>query len=177
MSLNQLPDIGPPRDRVDGRLKVTGAARYAADWPAERLAYGYVVTSTIANGRIASIDTALAARQAGVIAIMTHQNAPRVQADVAEENIRKLTVLQDDIVYYDRQPVAVVIADSFARAKYAAALVDVASARHSVRARSRRKAGSDSRQVARHAAWRCGCGAGLGCRPCRQRLHDAGRVP
>ena len=125
MSLNQLPDIGPPRDRVDGRLKVTGAARYAADWPAERLAYGYVVTSTIANGRIASIDTALAARQAGVIAIMTHQNAPRVQADVAEENIRKLTVLQDDIVYYDRQPVAVVIADSFARAKYAAALVDV----------------------------------------------------
>ncbi len=133
MSVNELPAIGAPRNRVDGPLKVTGAARYAADWPADRLAYGYIVQSTIANGRVTKIDTARAARQAGVIAIMTHENAPRVDAQARSENDRKLAVLQDDVVHYDRQPVAVVIADSFARAKYAASLVTVEYAKQPAR--------------------------------------------
>jgi xanthine dehydrogenase YagR molybdenum-binding subunit len=125
VSVNQLPDIGAPRNRVDGRLKVTGAARYAADWPAEGLAYGFIVQSTTASGRIDSLDTTLAMRQAGVIAVMTQHNAPRVNTETKTANDRKLALLQDDVVYYDRQPVAVVVADSFARAQYAASLVQV----------------------------------------------------
>jgi xanthine dehydrogenase YagR molybdenum-binding subunit len=123
MTGNLLPAIGPPRNRVDGRLKVTGGARYAADWRWSGLAYGYIVQSTIANGRVTAIDTALASRQAGVLTVMTHENAPRVNPEAHGENDRQLTVLQDDLVRYDRQPIAVVIADSFARAKYAASLV------------------------------------------------------
>ncbi len=64
MSVSDLPAIGAPRTRVDGRAKVTGTARYAADWPLDGLAYGYIVQSTIANGRIAVIDTTHAAQQA-----------------------------------------------------------------------------------------------------------------
>ncbi len=120
-----LPAIGPARNRVDGPLKVTGGARYAADWPADGLVYGYIVESTVASGRVVSIDSARAARAAGVVAVMTHENAPRVDAEAKNPNDRKLAVLQEDVVHYDRQPIAVVIADSFARAKYAASLVDV----------------------------------------------------
>ena len=133
MSLNQLPAIGAPQTRVDGPLKVTGGARYAADWVVPGLAYGYIVESTIANGRVRSLDTARARRQAGVIAIMTSENAMRVNPAAQKENDRNLTVLQEDIVRYDRQPIAVVIADSFARAKYAASLVGVTYAAETAR--------------------------------------------
>lgn len=135
MSAEMLPAIGAPRDRVDGRLKVTGGARYAADWPADRLAYGYIVESTVANGRVAFIDASQAEREAGVIAVMTHENAPRVDAEPSNANDRKLSVLQDDVVHYDRQPIAVVIADSFARAKFAASLVEVRYAAEPARTR------------------------------------------
>ena len=80
MSVNELPAIGAPRNRVDGPLEVTGAARYAADWPADGLAYGYIVQSTIANGRVTKIDSRGLRAKPGVIAIMTHENAPRVDA-------------------------------------------------------------------------------------------------
>jgi xanthine dehydrogenase YagR molybdenum-binding subunit len=135
VTADRVPAIGAPRNRVDGRLKVTGAARYAADWAAPGLAYGYIVQSTIAAGRIASIDTAAAARQAGVIAILTHENAPRVDARARSENDRELSVLQDAAVRYDREPIAVVVADTFARAKYAASLVDVRYDREAARTR------------------------------------------
>jgi xanthine dehydrogenase YagR molybdenum-binding subunit len=135
MSAETLPAIGAPRNRVDGRLKVTGGARYAADWPADRLAYGYIVESTIANGRVVSIDTTRAEREVGVIAVMTHENAPRVNTEVKSPNDRKMAVLQEDVVHYDRQPVAVVIADSFTRAKYAASLVEVRYATEAPRTR------------------------------------------
>jgi xanthine dehydrogenase YagR molybdenum-binding subunit len=135
VSAGQLPAIGPARNRVDGRLKVTGRARYAADWPAEGLAFGYIVESTVANGRVTFIDTAEAARASGVLAVMTHENAPRVKADPTNANDRALTVLQDDVVRYDRQPVAVVIADSFARAQFAASLVTVRYAAEPARTR------------------------------------------
>ncbi|MGD0476232.1 MAG: xanthine dehydrogenase family protein molybdopterin-binding subunit [Candidatus Velthaea sp.] len=117
--------IGAPRDRVDGRLKVTGGATYSAEWPQTNLAYGFLVLSTIAAGRIAQIDTAAARAHRGVIAVMTPDNAPRVNANGPTPNDRNLMVLQDDIVRYDRQPVAVVIADSFEAAKFGASLVAV----------------------------------------------------
>jgi xanthine dehydrogenase YagR molybdenum-binding subunit len=57
------PNIGAPLDRVDGRLKVTGAAKYSAEWSMPGVAYGFMVLSTIANGRIRDIDSARALRE------------------------------------------------------------------------------------------------------------------
>ena len=125
MSVQPLPLLGAPRTRVDGRLKVTGGAHYAADWRPEGLVFAYQVLSTVANGRIAAIDVADAQNQTGVLAVMTHANAPRVNAQPNTPNDRALHVMQSDAVEYDRQAVALVIADSFARAKYAASLVRV----------------------------------------------------
>jgi hypothetical protein len=120
-----VPLVGAPLDRVDGRLKITGAATYSAEWPLPNLAYGYLVLSTIAAGRIARIDTSAARAQNGVIEIMTPDNAPRVQDKPESPEERYLMVLQDAEVRYDRQPVAVVIANSFEAAKYASSLVRV----------------------------------------------------
>lgn len=117
--------VGAPVDRVDGRLKVTGAAKYSAEVAVPNLAYGVIVTSTVANGRIAQIDDAAARRMPGVIAVMTPANAPRVNASGKEVGYPVLRVLQDDVVYYDRQPVAVVVADTFERATDAAAALRV----------------------------------------------------
>jgi xanthine dehydrogenase YagR molybdenum-binding subunit len=120
-----LPLVGAPHDRVDGRLKITGAAIYSAEWHPAGLVYGYMVLGSIASGRIAALDTATAARQAGVLTILTPSNAPRVDYRKHSENDRVLMVLQNDEIHYDRQPVALVVADTFERAKYAASLVRV----------------------------------------------------
>ena len=70
--------IGTPTSRVDGRAKVTGAAKYAAEFNVPDLAHGSVVTSTIAKGRIVRIDTSEALRVDGVIDVLTHQNRPQM---------------------------------------------------------------------------------------------------
>ncbi|HEX3464030.1 MAG TPA: xanthine dehydrogenase family protein molybdopterin-binding subunit [Candidatus Elarobacter sp.] len=119
------PLVGAPVDRVDGRLKVTGTAKYSAEIAVPNLAYGVIVTSTVANGRIAPIDDAAVRRMPGVIAVMTPGNAPRVNASGKDVGYPVLRVLQDDLVYYDRQPVAVVIADTFERATDGAAALRV----------------------------------------------------
>jgi xanthine dehydrogenase YagR molybdenum-binding subunit len=124
-SANALPPVGPAQNRVDGRQKITGAARYAADWRPDGLVYAYQVLSTIANGRVVSLDTDAAERAPGVLAVLTHRNAPRVDAKPAKEMDRELLVLQDDAVRYDRQPIALVVADTFARAKDAASMIGV----------------------------------------------------
>jgi CO/xanthine dehydrogenase Mo-binding subunit len=72
------PYIGTPTSRVDGRAKVTGAAKYAAEFNVPGLAYGSVVSSTIAKGRILRIDTSEALRVKGVIDVLTHENRPRM---------------------------------------------------------------------------------------------------
>ncbi|MGZ8397390.1 MAG: xanthine dehydrogenase family protein molybdopterin-binding subunit [Rhodoplanes sp.] len=122
--------IGRPVSRVDGRQKVTGTATYAAEFDVPGLAHGAVVRSTVANGRIASIDSAAAERASGVIAVLTHQNAPRlahrahkamVDPDVGE----RLHVLQDDRVNHQGQPIALVIANTLEQANHAATLVRV----------------------------------------------------
>src|SRR4051812_40444449 len=70
--------VGKPVDRGDGRLKVTGAARYAAEAQVENVAHGVLVESTVARGRITGIDTAAAEKAPGVLAVITHRNAPKV---------------------------------------------------------------------------------------------------
>ena len=120
--------IGQPVSRVDGRLKVTGRATYAAEFDVPSQAHGAIVRSTVANGRIASIDSGAAERAPGVIAVLTHRNAPRlayrahkgaVDPDLGE----RLHVLQDDRVNHQGQPIALVIADTLEWAIHAAALV------------------------------------------------------
>ena len=70
--------IGQPVNRVDGRQKVTGGATYAAEFDQPGQAHGVIVRSTVASGRIASIDSATAERAAGVLAVVTHRNAPKL---------------------------------------------------------------------------------------------------
>ena len=72
------PYIGTSTSRIDGIAKVTGAAKYAAEFNAPGLAYGSVVTSTIARGRITRIDTSAAMRVKGVIDVLTHANRPPI---------------------------------------------------------------------------------------------------
>ncbi|MBW4498899.1 MAG: xanthine dehydrogenase family protein molybdopterin-binding subunit [Scytonema hyalinum WJT4-NPBG1] len=122
--------VGAPVDRVDGRLKVTGSATYAAEPKIENLAYAVLVQSAIANGRIRDIDTRDAERAPGVLAVVTHRNAPqlkelgqRVEGAFSEE---KLLPLQSDRVHYAGQHVAVVVAETLEQAEHAATLVGVA---------------------------------------------------
>jgi xanthine dehydrogenase YagR molybdenum-binding subunit len=116
-----LPLIGAPADRVDGRRKVTGTAPYSAEYPLAGLVYAVMITATIGKGRVTSIDSREAHRVPGVVTIMTHENAPRVdQKKGADQTSQELLLLQDDIVRYDRQPVAVAIADTFEHAVDAA---------------------------------------------------------
>jgi xanthine dehydrogenase YagR molybdenum-binding subunit len=120
--------IGQPISRVDGRQKVTGGAKYAAEFDQPGQAHLAVVRSTVASGRIASIDTTSAERAAGVIAVLTHLNAPRlpyrehkgVPDPVTGE---RLHVLQDDRVSHQGQPIALAIAETLQQAQHAAALV------------------------------------------------------
>ena len=120
---------GKPIDRVDGRLKVTGAARYAAEFPLKDLAYGVAVTSTIASGHISTIDTSRAEKVPGVLGILTYKNSMSLHfpqsgdpggGKYAEKD---LLPLQSDRIFYDGQLVAVAIADTLPTAQYAASLV------------------------------------------------------
>src|SRR5258708_12552778 len=73
------PVLGTPRQRVDGRLKVTGAAMYAADFKVERMAYACLIQSTIGSGTVVGIDQSEVERSPGVIAILTRRNPPKLQ--------------------------------------------------------------------------------------------------
>jgi xanthine dehydrogenase YagR molybdenum-binding subunit len=121
--------IGQPVSRVDGRLKVTGGARYAAEFDAGRqLAYGVVVQSAVARGRVAIIDPTAAQAAPGVLAVLTHSNAPKLayrphKADVDPAGGERLHVLQDDRVHHQGQPVALVVAETFEQATHGPSLL------------------------------------------------------
>ncbi|BCS32594.1 acylaldehyde oxidase [Luteitalea sp. TBR-22] len=121
------PAIGSPLRRVDGELKVTGRAAYAADITLPSLAHAVLVTSTIATGRIVGLDTSRAERTPGVVAVLTHLNAPRLpyrpHRSVLDPHGERLHVLQDDVVRFNGQPVAVVVAETLEQAEHAASLV------------------------------------------------------
>jgi len=121
--------VGKPLDRVDGRRKITGQAAYAAEARHPSLAHAVVVQSTIASGRILAIDSAAARRAPGVLAVLTHENAPKLampkpgggQGKLGEERMP----LADAVVHYAGQHVAVVVADTLEQAQHAASLVRV----------------------------------------------------
>ena len=111
--------VGAPMDRVDGRLKVTGAAKYSAEMPAAQMTYAVIVQSSVANGTITSIDTADARTVPGVIQVLTHENAPRLPQNPGPGS-RVLALLQDNKVRYNGQPIALVVADTLEHATDAA---------------------------------------------------------
>jgi xanthine dehydrogenase YagR molybdenum-binding subunit len=124
------PLLGLEIDRADGRAKVTGAARYAAEHPVDHLAYAVLVTSAIAKGRIAQIDTRDALEVPGVLAVMTYHNAPRLEKAGATSTpgrppSRALSLLQGPVIRYANEPIAVVVADTLEAARDAAQRVAV----------------------------------------------------
>ncbi len=125
-----VESIGKPLDRVDGRLKVTGRAVYAAEHPVPNAVSAVLVMSTIPKGHIAKMDISAAEKAPGVLAIMTHQNTPKLPSQPKGSSpnrptSRKLNLLQDDHVLYSNQPIAVAVADTLENATRAAELVRV----------------------------------------------------
>ncbi len=117
--------IGLPISRRDGRLKVTGGAKYAAEFKQPGMAYAVIVKSTIANGTIDTIDTGAAMALPGVLAVMTPDNAPRLNLRKAAPQSVLAPLLQDRAVRYNGSHVAVAVADTQERAFAAAAAVRV----------------------------------------------------
>ncbi len=129
MSLTIEPKVGSPHSRVDGRVKVTGAAKYAAEFNVSGLLHGYVVSGAVAKGRIRRIDTAAAEAVPGVVQVFTHENRPRTawfdykyRDEVAPPG-SPFRPLYDDRILYSGQPVALVVAEDFGIARHAASLV------------------------------------------------------
>lgn len=136
MSENDMSEIQAPRpmpaplDRVDGVAKVTGQARYCGDHPSPGLLHAVLVTSTVAAGDIEEMDVGMAQSMPGVHCILTPFNAPRLpeggRASAGQMPAgRTLTLLQDTTVYYNNQPIGVVVADTLVRALEAARHVRV----------------------------------------------------
>jgi len=120
--------VGQPISRVDGRLKVTGGARYTADIAPDAIVHAAIVYSTIANGRTVSIDTAAAENAPGVLAVLTHRNMPRMKT-LPWSHLRPqgqtYLPLQDDQVHYAGQPIGLVVAATLDQATYAGTLIKV----------------------------------------------------
>ncbi|WP_295550081.1 xanthine dehydrogenase family protein molybdopterin-binding subunit [uncultured Pseudacidovorax sp.] len=114
--------LGKETPRVDGIAKVTGQAKYAAEFQLPNLAYGFLVLSTVAKGRITRVDTAEAERSPGVVRVFTHLNAGRLGKAGASPD-GWAWPLQTDRVFFSGQPVALVVAESYEQARHAARLV------------------------------------------------------
>ncbi|MEV8592589.1 xanthine dehydrogenase family protein molybdopterin-binding subunit [Streptomyces sp. NPDC052012] len=121
--------IGTAHTRVEGHDKVTGAARYAAEFPLPGLAHGWLVVSTVARGRIRSVDTGPVLEMPGVLAVLHHGNAPRLTTDyVGMLGVPDPTaaVFQHDRVPHAGWPVALVVAETPEQAREAAESLVVA---------------------------------------------------
>ncbi|TWI94802.1 xanthine dehydrogenase YagR molybdenum-binding subunit [Mucilaginibacter frigoritolerans] len=118
-----IPEEG--LSRVDGRLKVTGKAKYSAEYDVKGVCYGVMVGSTITKGNIKSIETKTAERAPGVLAVITYLNCPNIPGYHTDNQPDKgpLKIFIDDKIYFNGQPIALVIADTYERALFAASLV------------------------------------------------------
>jgi xanthine dehydrogenase YagR molybdenum-binding subunit len=123
--------VGTPLSRVDGPAKVTGSAKYAAEFAAEGLAHGFIVSSPIAKGRIVRIDADDALALPGVLQVFTHKNRPRVARSDAKWRDRvappgsPLRPLRDGRIHHAGQPIALVVAESPELAPHAARLLKI----------------------------------------------------
>ncbi|HEY2193888.1 MAG TPA: xanthine dehydrogenase family protein molybdopterin-binding subunit [Actinomycetospora sp.] len=127
------PAVGRPVDRVDGAVKTSGRARYTADVSCPDLAHAALVHATIPRGRITGVDAAAALSVEGVLAVITHENAPPMPAPPRENLANPSTTaggarvayVTTDQVHWNGQPVAVVVAETPEAAAGAARLVCV----------------------------------------------------
>lgn len=124
--------VGTPTSRVDGRAKVTGAARYAGEFAADRLLHGFIVDATIPRGRIGRLDTSEALKVKGVVDVLTHAHRPPLadkddawKDEVAPEKGSPFRPLFDDRIKFNGQPIALVVAEDWETAKFAATRVRV----------------------------------------------------
>src|ERR1700761_897918 len=126
--------IGTPVTRIDGPLKVSGAAPFAAEFAVDEMLYAAVAFSTIAKGRITTLDTTAAEAAPGVHLVMTYKNAPRIkptplfnsQPKTARPN--DLPIMQDDSIHWNGEATAVVLADPQEQADYAKSLISASYA-------------------------------------------------
>jgi xanthine dehydrogenase YagR molybdenum-binding subunit len=121
--IDQLKVVGKPTDRIDGPMKTTGTAPYAYERhdAVSNPAYGYVVGSAIAKGRIVSIDLTEAKRASGVLAIVTAENAGRL----GKGDLNTAKLLGGPQIDHYHQAIAIVVAETFEQARTAAQLVRV----------------------------------------------------
>jgi xanthine dehydrogenase YagR molybdenum-binding subunit len=116
--------LGKETPRVDGLAKVTGKAKYTAEFQIPNVAYGFIVLSTVAKGRITGIDARAAEQAGGVIRVFTHLNAGKLgPAPAADAPPVWSWPLQSDRVFFNGQPIALVVAESYEQARHAARLV------------------------------------------------------
>jgi xanthine dehydrogenase YagR molybdenum-binding subunit len=131
MDMENAPIIGTPVSRLEGHLKVTGTAKYAGEYEADDLLYGYIVNSTITKGKIKSIDTSELEKLGGIIKIFTHENRPSTAwfdfqyADMDAPPGTVFKPMKDGEIKYNGQPIALVVAESFELARYAASKIKV----------------------------------------------------
>lgn len=129
--MQNIPNIGKPISRLEGHLKVTGSAKYAGEYEAPDLLYGYVVNSTITKGKIRSIDTSEVKKLEGVVEVFTHENRPSTAwfdfqyADMDAPPGTVFKPLKDNEIKYNGQPIALVVAESFEMARLAAAKLSI----------------------------------------------------
>jgi xanthine dehydrogenase YagR molybdenum-binding subunit len=121
MIISSKQAIGAGLNRIDGPKKVTGTAPYAYEHALDQVAYAFPVQSTIAKGRVVALDAQAALALPGVLAVLSHENAPRLSSEVKGE----LAVLQSDQVAYRGQIVALVVAKTLETARHAAGVVGV----------------------------------------------------
>ena len=192
--------IGEPLSRIDGRLKVTGGAKYAAEWDIPNMAHAVAFQSTIGSGRITDIDASEAEKLPGVLAIITYKNMPKFNVYPPESPNKKpedtqtvkkgkpgqrLLPMQNDRIFYNGQYVGVVVAETFEQARYAASRVKVKYAeekpttemeRHKDKAFKAPLAGRTRTLLTPNAATRSAW-HGRGRCPCGQRVPNARRKP
>src|ERR1700691_4877482 len=120
--------VGVPRPRVEGGAKVSGLARYAADEPMDDLAYGSMVLATVSRGRVSDIDTSVALAMPGVLGVIDHSSAPRLNPEAGNffGPDAGLLLLQDDVIPFAGWPIALVVARTPETAQAAADSVRVA---------------------------------------------------
>ncbi|WP_030327425.1 xanthine dehydrogenase family protein molybdopterin-binding subunit [Micromonospora parva] len=116
-----MSTVGQAYPRLEGREKVTGTARYAVEYPVDGVTYGWAVPSTVVRGRITRVDTTPALASPGVLAVLHHGNAPRIAPGQQPE----LWLLQEPLVHYRGEYVAVVVATSLEAAREGARLVRI----------------------------------------------------
>ena len=119
---NKLKFIGEAVNRIDGILKVTGAAEYATDYKIKNAAHAVIFKSEIAAGKITEIDTSVAEKSSGVLVVITHKNAPKLNT---KGGIRGGALLQSANIEFYGQHIGVIVAETFEQARFAARLIKV----------------------------------------------------